>query len=302
MKTIPSLLQAHLDGDTTTLALCWVILKRNGDYIRGTTHDRDLTVSSGIYAGTYKATSNINPSNVKSNSDLAVDNMDVTGALSSDGTLRVDITQDDIEARNLDFASVRTFFVNWQNPNMGQVPMRSGYLGQIGYDSNFAYKTEVRGLSQLLQQNIMQTYSDRCTVKHFGDARCTVDVAALSITATVVSVVSRRQFTVSGIIAQPTGYFALGNLVGLTGLNTGFLRQIRVDDFSSISGALSLFSAFPEDVTPGDTFTMSPGCDRLPSTCNDKYNNLPNNRAYGVLIPGIDLLLAGPAGQMSTTP
>ncbi len=299
MKTIPSPLQAHLDGDTTTLALCWSILKRNGDYIRGTTHDRDLTVASGSYAGTYSASSNITPSNVKSNNDLAVDNLDVTGAL-ADGTVRIDITQADIEARNLDFASVRTFFVNWQDPNQGQVPMRSGFLGPITYDSNFAYSTQVRGLAQLLQTNIMQTYSDRCTVKRLGDARCGVDVASLSIVATVTTVVSRREFSVSGIIVQPAGYFSLGNLVGVTGANAGFLRQIRVDDVASTTGHLSLFEPFPKDVAATDTFTMSPGCDRLLATCIAKFDNLRNNRAYGVLIPGIDVLLAGPAGQMST--
>ncbi len=299
MKTIAPALQTHLNGDTTTLALCWAITKRNGDFIRGTTHDRDVTVASGSYAGTYKASSNITPSNVKSNSDLAVDNLDVSGAW-ADNTVRVDITRADIEARNLDFASVRTFFLNWARPNDGQVPMRSGFLGPIRYDSSGTYTTEVRGLAQLLQQNIVQTFSDRCTVKHLGDTRCGVDVAALSITATVASVVSRREFTVSGIIAQPAGYFALGNLVGLTGDNAGFLRQIRIDDVSSETGHVSLFEAFPEDVVIGDTFTMSPGCDRLLQTCIVKFNNLHNNRAYGVLIPGIDVLLAGPAGQMST--
>src|SRR5882724_10045742 len=228
MKTITSPLQAHLDGDTTTLALCWVILKRNGNYIRGTTHDRDVPVASGIYAGTYKASSNITPSNVKSNSDLAVDNLDVTGAW-ADTTARIDITRADIESRNLDFASVRTFFVNWQAPDEGQVPMRSGFLGPITYNSNGGYSTQVRGLAQLLQQNIVQTYSDRCTVKRLGDVRCGVDVVSLSIAATVTVVVSRREFTISGIGAQPAGYFSLGNLVGLTGDNAGFLRQIRID-------------------------------------------------------------------------
>jgi uncharacterized phage protein (TIGR02218 family) len=299
VKPIPSPLQAHLNGDTTTLALCWAILKRNGDYIRGTTHDRDVTISSGSYAGTYRASSNITPSNVKSNSDLSVDNLDVTGAW-ADNTIRVDITRADIEARNLDFASVRTFTVNWQAPDDGQIPMRSGYLGAIPYDSSGGYTTQVRGLAQLLQTNIVQTYSDRCTVKRLGDARCGVDVASLSITATVTSVVSRREFTVSGIGAQPAGYFSLGNLVGLTGDNAGFLRQIRIDDVSSETGHVSLFGPFPIDVAIGDTFTMSPGCDRLPATCRDKFDNWHNNRAYGVLIPGIDLLLAGPAGQMST--
>ncbi len=301
MKSIPGLLQTHLDGDTTTLALCWVILKRNGDYIRGTTHDRDVPVASGSYAGTYKASSNITPSNVKSNADLAVDNLDVTGAW-ADNTVRVDITRADIEARNLDFASVRTFFANWRAPDDGQVPMRSGFLGPITYDSSGGYTTQVRGLAQLLQQNIVQTYSDKCTVKRLGDARCKLDVAALSITATVTTVVSRREFTVSGIVAQPAGYFSLGNLVGLTGDNMGFLRQIRIDDVADETGHVSLFEAFPVDVAPGDTFTMSPGCDRLPTTCRTKFDNWRNNRAYGELIPGIDLLLAGPAGQQTTPP
>lgn len=299
MKPIPSALQTHLNGNTTTLALCWSILKRNGDYIRGTTHDRDLTVSTGSYAGTYSSNSNITPSNVKSNADLAVDNLDVTGAW-SDNTIAIDITRADIEARNLDFASCRTFFVNWASPDDGQVPMRSGFLGPITYDSTGGYTTQVRGLAQLLQTNIVQTYSDKCTVKKLGGPRCNVDLAPLTITASAAIVVSRRQISVDGITTQPDGYFALGNLIGLTGDNAGLLRQIRIDDRTS--GYISLFEPFPEDIFLGDTFTMQPGCDRLPTTCMNKFNNWQNNRAYGILIPGIDALLAGPAGQTGQTP
>lgn len=296
MKTIPGPLQTHLNGDATTLALCWAILKRNGTYIRGTTHDRDIVIDSGTYAGTYSSASNITPSNVQSNSDLAVDNLDVSGAW-SDGTLRVDVSRADIESRNLDFASVRIFFVNWADTTQGQIPVRSGFLGQPTYDTNGSYTTEIRGMAQLLQINIVQTFSDKCTVKRLGDARCKLDVVALSITATATTVASRRELIVSGIGAQPAGYFSLGNLLGLTGANAGFLRQIRVEDET---GHLVLFEPFPNDIAPDDKFTMSPGCDRLPLTCLTKFDNLKNNRAYGALIPGVDLLLAGPAGQMST--
>jgi len=292
MKTIPGPLQSHLEGATTTLALCWRITKRNGAVIMGTSHDQDITVSSGDLAGTYSAASNILPSNVTSNADLAVDNMEVDGAVGQGNTLYLDVTVDDIESRNLDFAGVKTFFVNWQNPDMGQVRMRTGYLGALTYDSSGLYKTEVRGLSQKLQQNIVQTYSDKCTVIRFGDARCTVDANALTINVVASSVTSRRQLTVSGLTIQPTGYFSLGNLVCLTGLNAGVLRQVRVD----VDGALQLFEAFPEDIEEGDTFTLSPGCDRLASTCLNKFDNLPNFRGYGLLIPGIDALLSGVAG------
>src|SRR3954470_11171672 len=120
MKTIPPALQAHLDGEGTTLSLCWVITKRNGAKIFGTDHDQSITITSGTYAGTYNCRSNILPSNVKSSSDLAVDNMDVLGAVGQSGALYLDISVADIEARNLDFAQVKTFFVNWADPDMGQ--------------------------------------------------------------------------------------------------------------------------------------------------------------------------------------
>lgn len=293
MKTIPTLLQAHLEGETTTLSLCWRIVKRNGVLILGTDHDQDVVITSGALAGTYNAASNILPSNVKSNSDLAVDNMDVMGAVGEGGTLYLDITVDDIEARNLDFAAVKTFFVNWADPDMGQVPMRTGFLGALTYDSSGMYRTEVRGLSQKLQQNIVQTYSDKCTVIRFGDTRCGVDADALTINVTATAVASRRELTVSGLTIQVTGYFSLGNLTCITGLNAGVVRQVRVDT----DGVEQLFEAFPEDVAIGDTFTLSPGCDRLASTCLNKFDNLPNFRGYGLLIPGIDVLMAGVSGK-----
>jgi len=300
VKTIPTLLQQHLDGEGTKLSLCWIITKRNGLQILGTDHDQNITIASGAFAGTYQCRSNILPSNVKSNADLAVDNMDVLGAVGKDGTLYLDISVDDFEVRNLDFARVKTFFVNWADPDMGQVPMRTGFLGQMTYDSDGLYKTEVRGISQLLQQNIVQTYSDRCTVQRLGDTRCNVDTAALTVSVVATSVTSRREFEVTGAEWQIAGYYTLGNLVCVTGLNAGLLRQIRLDNdggSGSAPGALTLFEAFPEDVAPGDTFTMSPGCDRLISTCLNKFDNLANFRGFGILIPGIDALLSGGSGN-----
>jgi len=294
MKTIPGPLQSHLEGATTTLSLCWLITKRNGVQILGTDHDQDIVIRTGDLAGTYSARSNILPSNTKSNADLAVDNMDVQGAVGQNETLYLDVSVQDIEARLLDFAAVKLFFVNWQDPDMGQVPMRSGFLGAITYDSSGGYKTEVRGLAQKLQQNIVQTYSDKCTVIRFGDARCKVDATALTINVVAASVTSRRELTVSGLTIQPTGYFSLGNLTGVTGANAAVLRQVRVDT----DGALQLFEAFPQDVEVGDTFTLSPGCDRLAGTCLNKFDNLANFRGYGLLIPGVDALLSGVASTV----
>lgn len=293
-RDVPTLLQDHFNGDNTTLALCWRVTKRDGVVIGGTDHDRNITIASGAYAGTYYAgTTNISGTDISYNSDMSVDNMEVSGAL-PDTILIPGITQDDIESGLLNYARVSMFVLNWASPDDGQVILHAGFMGPVTYDSSGMYKSEIRGLSDLLSQNIGAAYTDKCDVKRFGDERCLFDVASVTITSAVTAVTSRRAFVVDGITTQPQGYFNGGLLTGLTGANTGFKRQVRIDNVGSATGNLVLFEAFPEDVEVGDTFSFAPGCDRLLATCRDKWGNLLHFRGYGVFIPGIDAILAGP--------
>lgn len=303
-KTITDELLAHLKGEETTLALCWIITKRNGDFIYGTDHDLDIKITTGTLAGTYVAGANVTGADVASSADMSVDNTEVDGSF-TDTILIPDLTVADVEAGLFNNAPVTLFFTNWQSPNDGQCYMRSGFLGDLTWDSSSTYKTELRGLTQLLSQNIVQAYSVSCNVAKFGDARCKINVPVISITATVTSVVSRREFTVSGITSQAEGFFNTGTLLGLTGDNATFTRQIRIDTTDSTQGQLTLYEAYPEDVQVGDTFTMAPGCDRAFTTCktfpnpadgSDPRGNTVNFRGYGYFTPGIDAILKGPVG------
>lgn len=303
-KTINSLLLAHLKGEDTTLALCWKITKRDGAVILGTDHDLDVVVATGDLAGTYLAGANVTGSDITSSADMSVDNTEVDGSF-SDSIVIPDLTAADVEAGLLNSAPVLLFFVNWADTTMGQCYLRTGFLGDLTWDSNSTYKTELRGLTQLLSQTVVQTHTVLCNVVRFGDARCKVDVPAIAITATVTATSSRRAFTVSGITSQPVGMFNTGTLVGLTGANAGFTRQIRLDKTGPTHGALTLYEAFPEDVEITDTFTMSPGCARTPDMCktyidpDDPTNpagNFANFRGYGLFIPGVDAMMKGPVG------
>jgi uncharacterized phage protein (TIGR02218 family) len=301
MRTIASGLQSHLSGSNTSLALCWKVTKRNGDIVLGTDHDRDITITVGDFAGTYKsATTNISGSNIRNNSDMSVDNLEVSGAF-PETIVIPEITQDDIESGNLNYARVTMLTLNWADPDQGQVVIKYGFMGPLTYDDTGFYKTEIRGIADLLSQNIGMCYTDKCDVKRFGDARCKFDVSTVTITATVTAVTSRREFEVSGITTQPEAYFNGGLLTGLTGANAGFKKQIRIDN-STGPGDLLMFEPFPEDVQVGDTFSMTPGCDRKLQTCRDKYDNLTNFRGFGVFIPGIDKLLQGPVGATPNAP
>lgn len=304
-KDINSLLLDHLRGEDTALALCWVVTKKNGDAIFGTDHDLDIVVTTGALAGVYIAGANITGADLASSEDMSVDNTEVQGAFSDTITLP-DLTVDDVRAGLLNNAPVTLFFLNWQSPDDGQCYLRSGFLGELTYDTNNVYKTEIRGLTQLLSQNIVDTYSVNCGVRKFGDDRCKVDVDAISIVTTAGTITNRKLFQTSGVTTQPVGRFNTGVLIGLTGANTGFTRQVKDDFVDSSPGKFQTYEPFPDDVSPGDTFTTRPGCPRTYTACKtfedpdnpgDPNGNYRNFRGYGLQIPGIDAIMKGPVGS-----
>src|ERR1044072_7478547 len=101
MRTVSAELLAHMRGEVSTLAVCWTIEKGNGAIIRSTDHDRDIEIETGPYAGHYRSVSNITASDVRSTSDLSVDNMEVEGAIMDQWEIP-DITVAEIEAGLLD--------------------------------------------------------------------------------------------------------------------------------------------------------------------------------------------------------
>jgi uncharacterized phage protein (TIGR02218 family) len=242
VKTIDPALQNHLNGDSTTLALCWKVTKRNGDVLFGTDHDQDIIVNNGNYAGIYLAgTTNITGSDVNANSDMTVDNMEVSGAF-PDGSFQTtmhlsEITQADIDSGILNYARVVILTLNWQAPNDGQIVLTKGFLGALSYDSSGGYKTEVRGMADLLTQNIGQCLTDKCDVKRFGDARCKFDASTVTVAATVTAVTSRRAFSVGGYETHAEGWFNNGLITGTSGKNAGFKKQIRIDNADGVGGA-----------------------------------------------------------------
>lgn len=296
MRDITAELLAHLRGEVSTLALCWTIEKSNGEIIRSTDHDREIEITAGHYTGLYRSVANITGSDVRSTSDMSVDNMEVDGAISDNFEIP-DITVAEIEAGLLDNAPVEVFGVNYNSPNDGQLIERRGYLGIPSRDSDGRYKVEVRGLAQRLQQNVGWTYSERCNVVEFGDSRCGFDLVAATRTAIVTAVTSRRRFDVeiTAGAAPPTAtYFDGAKLTFTSGENSDFFREVKRATLAGATLSITTWEEFPEEPTVGDTLNLPPACNRLISTCRDVHNNVINFRGYGVFIPGMLAILRGP--------
>jgi uncharacterized phage protein (TIGR02218 family) len=315
VRSIPAQLLADLQSDATSLAFLWTITMADGRVIRGTEHDQDIVIPEtgdspvDPFAGIYYAIANVTLGDVVANTDLSVDNLDVTGALApklgdSSGLATVlDVSVDDIEAGLLDRAPVSVLICNWRAPSHGYMEVKGGFLGTINHDSDGKYTTEVRGLTQLLAQTIIRTFSVSCNVVKFGDIRCGFNVAGATITGTVSADTSgnRQQFALDLNPGSPVTGFSYrgGTLTFTTGANAGFEREAKTDPNAN-GGIIQFWEQFPETVQAGDEFTLSPGCDRQPSTCKlyGRFNvtdYVPGGwKGYGVFIPGVNAITAGP--------
>jgi hypothetical protein len=103
-----------------------------------------------------------------------------------------------------------------------------------------------------------EVYSTSC-LNVFGDANCSVNVAALTVTGAVISSGgTQTQVTFDTNLTQTSGYFTLGVITFTSGENAGLSRSIKTH--SSGGGGIYVTAPLPAIPQPGDAFTISPGC------------------------------------------
>lgn len=273
-KTIGASLLAHFGATTTSLAYCWKITLTNGDALYFTSHDQDI-----VYAGhTYIASSGFVPTDIAQKDDFSVSNMDVIGFFNAGS-----ITEPDIAAGLFDYAEIEIFIVNYDNIAQGRVLLKKGWVGELSYHKN-SFTAEVRGVSQKLSQRLTQMYSPTCRAD-FGDTRCKKNAASFTSTASVTSFTDARQFKASAL-TQANSYFTNGVVTWTTGPNTGLTMEVR--DFRSTE--VWLTQSMPYSIAVGHQFSIVAGCDKVFSTCKDKFNNIVNFRGEPH-VPGMDKIL-----------
>jgi uncharacterized phage protein (TIGR02218 family) len=219
----------------------------------------------------YEPSSAFDASAVSTRSELNVDNLEVVGLLDSEG-----ITVQDIEAGVWDGARFVLVEVNYKDLTMGHNTLRTGQIGQIPR-KGLTFVAELRGLMQTLQNNIGRVVTASCDAD-LGDARCGVDLEALRVSGTVTTGASQIAFTASGL-AQAANYFTYGVVTWVTGDNAGRSMEVKLH---SGGGVFSLQLDMPNTIDAGDTFTVTPGCNKVgrAGDCKVKFDNLVNFRGF----------------------
>lgn len=274
MKSISPELSLHLQGDSTTLATCIKVTLTDGSVFGFTDHDKPILFDSTLY----HPDSGYTPSTISSNDKLSVDNLDIEAFLNS--TILV---ESELLAGKWDFAEIEMFMVNYEDLTQGQLYLRKGTLGEIRLGKN-SFVTELRGMTQPLQQIIGEIYSPTCRVKRFCDERCKLNRNDFSFNATIIEIVNDTTFVIDNDFGN---IFMYGEALFTSGQNIDVLTEIKSNSGSSIE--LQIATPFALEV--GDTVTLVQGCDRTINSCIG-FGNVINFRGEPY-VPGMDKMIRG---------
>ena len=273
----------HLETGATTVCRAWSVTRRDGQVLGFTDHDRDLVVD-GV---TCRADTGMTARILHQTTGLSVDNTEAYGALSA-----MAITEADLIAGRYDGAEVRAFLVNWKSPD-DFVEQFRGFLGEVTR-SGGAFKAELRGLSEKLNQPQGKAYTPTCSAV-LGDGECRFNLAqpGYSATGVVETVDDGRGFVLTSVSGFDDRWFEGGRLEVLTGPAAGLVGVVKNDRQESGKRRIDLWTSIGAEIGVGDQVRLQAGCDKTPNTCRVKFANFLNYRGFPH-IPGEDWLASYP--------
>lgn len=274
----------------TTHARAWAISRRDGVVLGFTDHDRPLAFD-GI---DFRPEHGMSAMALVQGAGLSVDNTEAEGALTDEA-----ITEIDLMAGRWDGAEMRMWEVDWSRPEDRRLMFR-GSLGEI-VRSRGAFRAELRGLSEPLNQSRGRVYHPRCSAG-LGDAKCRVDLTAEGLFARwrMESCAEGRLFRFRAGRRFEPRWFERGALTVEGGAAEGLSAKIKNDRV--LPGGIrevELWSALAILPAPGDMIRLTAGCDKSPRACRFKFGNYLNFRGFPHL-PGEDWLAAPQSGARRT--
>lgn len=275
MKTIPTALQSHFDGGTTTLCHCWRLTLRSGEKMGFTDHDETVVFETT----NFEAQAGFTASEIQSSIGLNIDNLEASGALQS---TKLDAAR--LAAGDFDHAAIEIWQVNWADASQ-RILQRKGHLGEVSYGQGH-FNAEVRGLAHVMNQPRGRLFHFGCDAT-LGEARCGVNLTAPALQATaIVTAVEAAAVSVSGLQGFTDEWFTRGTLqLGARRLDIKrhrkFTTTSRLDFWFSPKFSISI----------GDSLVAQAGCDKLFSTCQAKFANTLNFQGFPHM-PGSDFVLS----------
>lgn len=284
MRALDQAFAAHLSTGATTLCHCWRVARRDGAVLGFTDHDRKLSFGGDDY----EPSTGADGAAIASTADLAVDNSEIEGLLSSQRLAAAELL-----GGRFDGAAVEIWRVNWAAPEERLLIKRGG-IGEVRREGR-RFVAEIRGASAALDEVRGRVYQRFCDA-NVGDRRCRADLErpAYKGQGAVAEILDGQRFRASGLTAFAAGWFANGRLDWTSGANAGTSAHVKAHGADQ---SLALWRPAGAPIAAGDAFEARAGCDKAFATCREKFSNVVNFRGFH-LMPGNDFIIqiAAPGG------
>ena len=274
---------AHIASGATTLCNCWLIERSDGVSLGFTDHDLTLEFDGQKYI----PANGLDGSEVAAKLGAQVDTSEVTGILHSAA-----ISEDDILLGRYRDAKVSTFRVNWRDVTIRET-MRVDIIGEITRHDQL-FRAELRSQQEKLNIPKGRRYQSGCDTS-VGSTRCGINIEDPSYkgSAQVQLVVGRFSVQVTGLAGFAADWFSYGNAIWTSGKRVQLKDPISGHNNSNNIVSLVFGEPVGDWVEAGDQLEVFVGCNRLFSTCKDKFSNAQNFQGFPH-IPGNDFLLSYP--------
>jgi uncharacterized phage protein (TIGR02218 family) len=286
VRTCSAGLATDLALEVTTLARLWHVTRTDGTELFFTDAVRPITYDGDVYRSDITFSS----SAIFTSSSMA-NLQNVTLKVMMDDTA---IKENDLRAYKYNGAAGEIMVINYEDVSHGVMSLFKGTFGQIKICDKQIAEIELVPLSASLSgvQIGGETYTATCR-NSLGDTRCGIDLEALKVTFTVTAadgaVFEAAEFT------EADDFWTQGYVKWLTGDNAGTTGQVRENIQADTE--VSLVDVPLNEIQVGDTGEIFPGCDKLPKTCHEVYDNMDNFRGEPN-VPSQDILPSLPVGGL----
>ncbi|QXN71103.1 hypothetical protein RCDURKIN_47 [Rhodobacter phage RcDurkin] len=277
----------RLMNTRTRYAECIRLVREDGTTFRFTAHDEDIRITEADNnAYVYKSSGSFKMYALEMTSGLAVSNMDIEGMITDDS-----ITEFDLQAGKFDNARVELFIVYWANSEIGVLPLRTAWVGDVTTTGS-SYKVDLKGIAARLGQKFIPLTSLYCR-RRFCDAECGLSIANYQSTAVVSSSASPRVVYIGEMSDFVGAPYKWGLMEFLSGKNVG----LSMDIIAQRANRFELFLAMPHPIEEATVVRLTKGCAKTYDACA----SFGNVRNYGgePFIEGSDLLARYPDAHAS---
>lgn len=239
-----------------------------GGYVmRLTSYDRALNVNGQLYASM-----DVRRGRIRSSVGLEVDTLDLEFYPTASATINGVPFLSAVVRGALDSASIvvsKLFMPNPGDAALGAVQRFSGRISDISGDRD-GVKAIAKSEIELLNAPFPPELFQASCLNTLYDAACGVNKVGYAVTGTVTS------STVEYVAVATATVLTLGVIKFTSGVNAGTIRAVRAHAGGQVYFAIPLIVP----CASGDSFIAWPGCDKLLTTCSNKFSNQDNYRGF----------------------